>query len=199
MELEEFFLALFLLCCCFRAGEAEKKRLRRNAEILLYARLVTLALHLVYVGLRLWVFQVPFGRFLGIVYGALAVMNAVAVYVLGSWSRDGQVDLSDPGLIEYIRDVIYFSWIVLALAIVTDYAFLLLLVIPAFAAYKLSGFVSAANAMNPSAGLDDDEGDNGNGGSRKKKVAKQGPKLSKSERKAMTGVEYRGGRPKFSQ
>lgn len=102
--------------------------------------------------------------------------------MLGKWSE--QVDLTDPGLIEYMRDGVYFSWIVLALCLLSDWLFLLLLVMPIFVVYKLVGALPAS----PSGPEEDDS---------RRKSPKKVSKLTKAERMAMTGAEYRGGKRKF--
>ncbi len=79
------------------ANDSEKKRAKRNAEALLYLRFVTLAIHVLYVLLRWVLFGSTFGKLLGFLHGAVMLVDAVVVYTLGNWARDG-VDLSDPGV-----------------------------------------------------------------------------------------------------
>lgn len=111
--------------------------------------------------------------------------------MLHSWSEG--VSLDDAGLIEYLRDVVYFSWIILGLGLLTDFAYLLLLVIPGFAVYKLCGVASGFGGGGGAA-LDDDEQDERK--EKKKKVTND--KRSRSERLEQDfGIETRGGRPKF--
>ena len=173
--------------------QAEKKRGRRNAEIMQLINLVTLAVHVVYGAVRYWWFNASFSRLVACVYLVLAVMNAFVVYLLNKWSVD--VDLTDPGLVEYMRDSVYFSWIILVLSLLTDYALLLIIVIPIFVAYKLMGAMGGGGlgaGLDPTAGGMPDDGR-----VKKRKVPKQ--TLSKSERREKMGIDYRGGRPKFNK
>jgi hypothetical protein len=166
------------------AGDAEKKRAKRNSEILLVLRAGTAVALLLYVALRFFVFAAA-SRWVQFGFGLAAVLQVAMVLVLGSWSST--VDLTDKGLVEYMRDSVYFGWIVVAVALVTDWAYLLLLVIPAFAIYKVFGALPAASM--PSAGGDEDE---------KRRAPKKVSKLSKADRMAQLGAEYRGGKPKFN-
>jgi hypothetical protein len=136
------------------------------------------------VGLRFFVFAAA-SRWVQFGFGLAAVVQLAMVLVLGSWSST--VDLTDKGLVEYMRDSVYFGWIVVAVALVTDWAFLLLTVLPAFAIYKVFG---ALPASMPSAGGEEDE---------KRRAPKKLSKLSKADRMAQSGAEYRGGKPKFNR
>ena len=66
------------------AGDAEKKRVKRNADILLVVRVGTLVAHLLFVALRFFVFSSP-SRPATVVYVMLAAFDAFLVYILGSW------------------------------------------------------------------------------------------------------------------
>ena len=165
------------------AGEAEKKRQKRNSEILLVLRAGSAIAFVVFFLLRFFVFAGP-GRVVKVLFWGLAVAETLLVWTLGRWSDS--VDLADPGLVEYMRDAVYLAWIVLAMALATDWAFLLLLAAPVFAAYKIYGALPAAPA---SSGDEEDE----------KKRPKKVSKLTKAEKIAASGAEYRGGKPKFSR
>jgi hypothetical protein len=145
------------------AGEAEKKRQKRNSEILLVLRIGTLVGLLLYAALRYFVFSWP-SRWITFAFSVIVVLDLVLLYVLGSWAE--QVDLTDAGLIEYMRDAIYFSWIVLFLALLSDWLFLSWFVLPIFAGYKLMGALPSA----PSTQDEDDA---------KKKAPKKVSKLTK--------------------
>ena len=166
------------------AGEAEKKRAKRNSEILLVLRAGTAVALVLYLLLRFFVFAAA-SRWVQFGFGLAAALQVAMVLVLGSWAAT--VDLTDKGLVEYMRDSVYFGWIVLLAALASDWAFLLLLVLPGFAGYKL---LNALPASMPSAGGDEDE---------KRRSPKKVSKLSKAEKIAQSGAEYRGGKPKFSR
>jgi hypothetical protein len=166
------------------AGDAEKKRAKRNSEILLVLRAGTAVALVLYVALRFFVFAAA-SRWVQFGFGLAAVVQVAMVFVLGSWAAT--VDLTDKGLVEYMRDSVYYCWIVLVVALATDWAYLLLLVLPGFAAYKLFG---ALPASAPAADTDEDD---------KRRAPKKVSKLSKAERIAQSGAEYRGGKPKFSR
>ncbi len=166
------------------AGDAEKKRAKRNSEILLVLRAGTAVALVLYIGLRFFVFSAA-SRWVQFGFGLAAAVQVAMVLVLGSWAAT--VDLTDKGLVEYMRDTVYFCWIVLLVALASDWAYLLLLVLPGFAAYKLFG---ALPASIPSAGDEEDD---------KRRAPKKVSKLSKAERIAQSGAEYRGGKPKFSR
>ena len=133
------------------------------------------------------------------------IKDLFVVYILGKWGSDS-VDLTDPGLVEFLRDLGYSSWIILVLALLTDYAFLLLVGIPAYAAYKLFGMMGSLGggaaagekcfcgflSVQCSSGADDD-----GGGHKKGKKIKTGPKKTKAQMMEGFGQEMRGGRPKF--
>lgn len=69
------------------------------------------------------------------------------------WDNVGQynklvnsgMDLNQPGLTEYLFDIIYVSWILDALTIIIGSlkVWYLFLIVPGFAAFKLSGFIKA--------------------------------------------------------
>lgn len=167
------------------AGEAEKKRARNNARSLLILRLGTLVSLVTYAGFRLW-WVGGHSRWVTFFFGALSLLDVALLLLLGSWSAD--VDLGSPGLVEYLCDGVYFSWIVLVLALFSDWAFLLLLVMPAFAGYKLLGALPSAPS-GPDVGAEDER--------RRKKGPKKPSNLTREEKVARLGADYRGGRPKF--
>ena len=136
---------------------------------------------------RYYLYNASFSKWIGFFYGVVMVLDLFMVYMLGSWAVT--VDLSDPGLIEFMRDAVYFSWIILFFALFTDYAYLLLLVIPGYGFYKVSGAIPT--------GLGG--GDEPAGGGQQKRVKKPAAKLSKTEKRERLGMEYRGGKPKFGR
>ncbi len=170
------------------AGEAEKKRAKRNGDILLVLRAGTAAAFAVYAALRVLVFAFP-SRWVMVCGAALAALNGFLVVMLGRWSAD--VDLTDRGLVEYMRDGVYGSWIILLLALASDWAFLLLLLFPALAVYKLLNVL-------PGGGMSGGGGDE-DAHSGQKRAPKKASTLSKAEKIALSGAEYRGGKPKFSR
>lgn len=91
-------------------------------------------------------------------------------------------------LVEYLKDLVHLSWIVVVVACLTDYAWWLLLSAPLYALYKAVGLCRSA-----SAGAGDDDADDADA------RARGAPKKQKSrqERLAQIGQETRGGRPKF--
>jgi hypothetical protein len=141
---------------------------------------------LFYLFVRYYLFNASFSKWIGVFYGAVLVLDLFMVYMLGSWAET--VDLSDPGLIEFMRDAVYFSWIILFFALFTDYAYLLLLVIPGYGFWKVSGAIPSGMGGG---GADE--------GGQAKRVKKPATKLSKSEKRDRLGVEYRGGKPKFGR
>ena len=122
---------------------------------------------------------------------AVAVMSSIALIVCSSKLLHAILSpesckgmQAKMHMLEYMRDGVYFSWIVLALCLLSDWLFLLLLVMPVFVIYKLVGAMPSA----PSGPEEDDS---------KRKAPKKVSKLTKAERMAMTGAEYRGGKRKF--
>lgn len=161
--------------------------MKRNAEIMLLVNWASLAVHLFYVVIRYFVFNSSFSRFIGFVYLLLAALDAVTVYMLNNWSAD--VDLTDAGLVEYMRDIVYFSWIILVLALFSDYAFILVILIPIFVAYRLMNLMPASMP-----GMDANENESS---AKRQKSKKVKPTISKEERRKQVGGEYRGGKRKF--
>lgn len=81
------------------ANDAEKKRLKRNADALFLLYSVTGAVHAVYVLVCLVLgYGLSVRRGLvGVLHGAVMVLDALVVYTLRNWAASG-VDLADPGV-----------------------------------------------------------------------------------------------------
>ena len=141
---------------------------------------------MIYLLVRYWWCNDSFGKIVGLLYVCLAGLDVFLVWTLHRWAED--VDLTDPGLIEYMRDAVYFSWIIMAIGLVTDYAYLLTILIVGFFAYQMLGAMPSGMPEEP---VQESQLQ------RRKKGKAPAKNVSKSQRRAELGADYRGGRRKF--
>lgn len=144
---------------------------------------------MLYLLVRYWWCNDSFGKIVGLLYLCLAGLDVFLVWTLHRWAED--VDLTDPGLIEYMRDAVYASWIILVLGLATDYAYMLTIVMVGFIAYQMLGALPLGGGM-PQEPVQESQLQR-----RKKGKATTAKPVSKSQRRAELGAEYRGGRRKF--
>lgn len=134
------------------ANQAAKKRRAENEGIMKRMRYLLLLVNLLYVALRVVWMNDSFGFWHWVGFGGCSLVNVLVYWWIASLATptydatgdliDGGADLNTHGnLSEYAFDVVYIVVFVQLTTIISEYFWFILLVIPAFAGYKLLGLV----------------------------------------------------------
>ncbi|KAJ0967142.1 hypothetical protein J5N97_024059 [Dioscorea zingiberensis] len=164
------------------ANQGAKKRRDENKQHMANLLRLIIACNVVYVLVRMLIFHSSFTwkHWIGLFVTSLAYgisYQQLANMAKPSYSDDGELldggfDMSTEGICGYLHDVIYITSFVQVTSIISGKFWLVFLVIPAFAAYKVLGF--AKGFLSPGS-----EGDTEDEKSRKKR--------EKIERRASRG------------
>eukprot|EP00246_Nothoceros_aenigmaticus_P010402 TRINITY_DN26889_c0_g1_i1.p1 TRINITY_DN26889_c0_g1~~TRINITY_DN26889_c0_g1_i1.p1 ORF type:complete len:174 (-),score=20.61 TRINITY_DN26889_c0_g1_i1:97-618(-) len=150
------------------ANTGAKKRKEENEKHLRVLRYVILGCNAVYIIVRMLIFHSSFTwkHWMGllltsgveyVVYSQLAAM-AKPEYSDNGELLDGGADLNMGGLTGYLHDVVYITCFVQVMSMVSDYLWLVYLVIPSFALYKIWGsFVYPLFIQGGGASSEDEE------------------------------------------
>lgn len=135
------------------ANSAAKKLAKANAARLQSLRLLILATNGIFGAVRAGLFMKSFRFYHGVIWAVFIAIYGVTYGLLSSAAKptyrdgklvDGGEDISKNGFMEYVHDLMYVTAFTQVLCVLSDYALLIMLVIPIYAAY-------AALASRPSA------------------------------------------------
>ncbi|GAM24596.1 hypothetical protein SAMD00019534_077710, partial [Acytostelium subglobosum LB1] len=128
-------------------NQGAKKRKQQNEKEIMRLQIAILSVNVVYIIYRYWYHGDTFTLSNYFLYAATVILTGIPYLLISTMAKvtnnaegeliDGGADLSAKGLVEYYFDSIYISLLVLLLGLLSDKAFLILLVIPGFAGYQI--------------------------------------------------------------
>ncbi|PVV01106.1 hypothetical protein BB560_004488, partial [Smittium megazygosporum] len=142
------------------ANASAKKTIVSNSAKIKRMDKMYLAVNCLYVLFRFIIFYSSLSWKIAVCYFiTLAIESYIYVQIYRisqpKFDNDGKlissgVDLSQPGLISYMFDVIYITWMVHLLSLITVYAWFLYLSIPIYILYEFGGkFISLIKNKSP--------------------------------------------------
>uniref|UniRef100_A0A7C9CGX5 Transmembrane protein 208 n=1 Tax=Opuntia streptacantha TaxID=393608 RepID=A0A7C9CGX5_OPUST len=133
------------------ANQGAKKRKEENARHMSNLLRVIIGCNVVYILMRMIIFHssISWKHWVGLVVTSLAYFipyQQLANMAKPTYSDDGELidggfDMSTGGVCGYLHDIIYITCFVQIASIISGKFWYTYLVIPAFAAYKASGFI----------------------------------------------------------
>ncbi|XP_022153357.1 transmembrane protein 208 homolog [Momordica charantia] len=133
------------------ANQGAKKRKEENVRHMANLRRLIIACNVIYIMVRLLIFHSSFTwkHWIGLIVTSAAYFipyNQLAKMANPTYGDDGELldggfDMSTGGICGYLHDVIYITSFVQIMSIVSGKFWYTYLVIPAFGAYKSSGFI----------------------------------------------------------
>ncbi|KAJ4721630.1 hypothetical protein OWV82_009296 [Melia azedarach] len=149
------------------ANQGAKKRKEENARHMEKLRRLIIACNVIYVLVRMLIFHSTFTwkHWIGLVFTSLAY--AIPYQQLAAMAKptygddgdliDGGFDMSTGGICGYLHDIIYITSFVQVMSILSGKFWYTYLVIPAFGAYKSSGFIKGFLSQGSQGDVEDEK------------------------------------------